>query len=343
MLVLGIETSCDESSASLLDEEFRALSNVVASQVDLHKAYGGVVPEIAARAHVEAIGIVITEALAAADERPGLIAVTAGPGLAGSLIVGMSAAKAMAWAWDVPLVAVNHLEAHAYAPLLEGSLPAHPFLVLVVSGGHTLLAEARAPDDLRILGQTLDDAVGEAYDKVAKFLGLPYPGGPVIDALAREGDPKAVAFPRAMMRSGDLDFSLSGLKTAVIRYVGKAGEEGGALPRVEDLAASFQAAALEPLVRKSVAAALQLGLSDLVIGGGVACNSSLRQQLERACDSEGINLVCTSPALCTDNAAMVAASGLLLFRAGHHSGLDADIYPNLRLGQPMPGDLRPPC
>jgi len=337
MLVLGIETSCDESAASLVADGTTTLSSVVASQIDLHSAYGGVVPEIAARAHVKAIAPVISEALAVSDERPGVVAVTAGPGLVGSLIVGVSAAKALAWSWGVPLVAVNHLEAHVYAPVLEGLLPEHPFLALVVSGGHTLLAEVRGPDDIEIIGQTLDDAVGEAYDKVAKFLGLGYPGGPVIDSLSRQGNPRAVAFPRAMLASGDYNFSLSGLKTAVIRYVAKLEAEGAEPPPASDIAASFQAAALDVLVKKTVAAALDRGLSNVVAGGGVACNTALRDQLARECDRKGITLAYTSPALCTDNAAMVAAIGTVKYEAGHTSGLDADVYPNLRLGEPMPG------
>lgn len=345
MLALGIETSCDESSAALVSLDggtFLTLSNVVASQVDLHRAYGGVVPEIAARAHVESVAPVIEEALRASGTGPDLVAVTCGPGLAGSLIVGMSAAKALAWSWDVPLTAVNHVEAHAFAPLLTDALPAYPFLALVASGGHTLLAEVAAPDEMRIVGQTLDDAAGEAFDKVSKFLGLGYPGGPVIDSLAKRGDARAVEFPRAMMGSGDYNFSYSGLKTAVIRYVSKAREGGGAVPSDADLAASFQAAALEPIVKKTVAAAVSLGLSNVVMGGGVACNSALRDWLESECDRHGVNLVASPGALCTDNAAVVAALGIARFRLGHSSGLEADVFPSLRLGQPVPGDAKAP-
>jgi N6-L-threonylcarbamoyladenine synthase len=337
VLVLGIETSCDESAAALVRDGVEVVTNVVSSQIDLHKAYGGVVPEIAARAHVESIAPVIAEALSGTDERPGLVAVTAGPGLVGSLVVGVSAAKALTWAWSVPLIAVNHLEAHIYAPVLEGLLPEHPFLALVVSGGHTVLAEVRGPDDIEIIGQTLDDAVGEAYDKVAKFLGLGYPGGPVIDALAREGNPRAVAFPRAMLGSGDYNFSLSGLKTAVIRYVAKIEAAGGEPPPARDIAASFQAAALEVLVKKTVAAARERGLSSVVVGGGVACNTALREWLARECDEEGIELALTHGGLCTDNAAMVAAIGFMKHEAGHVWGLDTDVYPNLRLGEQIPG------
>lgn len=336
MIVLGIETSCDESAAALVDDGRRVLSSVVASQVDLHSVYGGVVPEVAARAHVESIVPVITEALGASSERPDAVAATAGPGLVGSLVVGLSCAKALAWSWGVPFVAVNHLEAHAFAPALEGSLPDMPFLALVVSGGHTILAEVRALDDIEVLGQTQDDAVGEAYDKVAKFLGLGYPGGPVIDRLAATGNARAVDFPRAMMHSGDYNFSLSGLKTAVIRYMARLEAETGGTPPVEDIAASFQAAVLDVLVKKTVRAALDRGLADVVIGGGVACNSGLRRDLAGACEREGLTLVSSSAGLCTDNAAMVAAAGYMHLRAGDASGLDADVYPNLKLGEPMP-------
>lgn len=329
MLVLGIETSCDETSASLVRDGRVLLSNVVASQVEIHTDYGGVVPEIAARAHVEALVPVLLEALRATDERPDLVAVTAGPGLVGSLVVGVSAAKALAWSWGIPVVAVNHVEAHAFAPALEGGLPGFPFLALVVSGGHTLLAEVAGTSEMEVVGQTLDDALGEAYDKVSKFLGLGYPGGPVIDRLSEAGDPRAVDFPRAMLNSGDFNFSLSGLKTAVTRYVTNAGADRRP---VEDIAASFQAAALEVVVRKTVDAALDRGLRDVVAGGGVACNRMLRRWLAEACDSEGLNLVLPSPELCTDNAAMIAALGHRRFEDGHRSGLDQDVYPNLAPG-----------
>lgn len=330
MLVLGIETSCDETSAALVTSRDEVLSNVVASQVRLHAGYGGVVPELAARAHVESVVPVLEEALAAG--RPDLVAVTVGPGLVGSLVVGVTVAKGLAWSWGIPVVGVNHLEAHVFAPALEGNLPEFPFLALVVSGGHTLLAEVRGVEEMELLGSTVDDALGEAYDKVAKFLGLEYPGGPVIDRLSRSGNPAAVRFPRPMANSGDLNFSLSGLKTAVIRHV-------KAAPRplaVEDIVASFQAAALEVVVKKTVSAALDRGLREIVVGGGVACNSALRSMLARACDHEGIRLACPSPVLCTDNAAMVAALGRRLFEKGRRSGLAQDVFPNLSLGRPAP-------
>jgi N6-L-threonylcarbamoyladenine synthase len=339
VLVLGIETSCDESSAALVGDGSDVLSNVVASQVDLHRAYGGVVPEIAARAHVESIIPVLSEALgplAGGPAKPDLVAVTVGPGLVGSLIVGISAAKALSWAWEVPFVAVNHLEAHAVAHLLEGGRLDFPFLALVVSGGHTLLAEVKAIDRMRIVGETLDDALGEAYDKVSKYLGLGYPGGPVIDALSRSGDAAAVRFPRPMMKSGDYNFSLSGLKTAVIRYVQKRSASGAAASDA-DIAASFQAAALEVVVAKTVDAALELDLDRVLAGGGVACNTALRDMLTRACLENGLELFIPDPALCTDNAAMVAALGFCRYAAGYEAGLDMDVYPNLRLGADIPG------
>lgn len=339
MIVLGIETSCDESSASLVRDGTQMLSNIVASQVDLHARYGGVVPEIAARAHVEAMAPVVEEALRPLGGKPDAVAVTAGPGLVGSLIVGVCAAKALAWAWDVPLVAVNHVEAHAFAPLLEGMPLEYPFLALLVSGGHTLLARVESFESIEVIGQTLDDALGEAYDKVAKFLGLGYPGGPVIDRLSKEGNERAVRFPRAMMGSGDHNFSMSGLKTAVIRHI-EADAAQGKRHTDADLSASFQAAALEVVVTKTVNAALELGLSRVVAGGGVACNSELRSRLERECEENGLGLTLASPGLCTDNAAMVAALGYLRYKGGYRSGLDLDVYPKLSPGQPIPGETK---
>ncbi|MBN2168805.1 MAG: tRNA (adenosine(37)-N6)-threonylcarbamoyltransferase complex transferase subunit TsaD [Actinobacteria bacterium] len=335
MLVLGIETSCDECSAALVKDGRELLSNVVSSQIDLHRDYGGVVPEIAARAHVESIVPVVEDALQAADSLPELISVTVGPGLVGSLLVGVAAAKALSWSWKVPFVGVNHLEAHAFAPLLEGELPEFPFLALVVSGGHTLIAEIRDFCDMTILGETQDDALGEAFDKVSKYLGLGYPGGPIIEEISRSGDSSAVNLPRPMAGSGDYNFSYSGLKTAVIRAVMKARDDGAEYA-TEDIAASFQVAALEVIVKKTVGAAIEYGHDSIVIGGGVACNSLLRELLEAECAGKGIELVTTPPVLCTDNGAMVAALGYFHFRRGCTTGLETDVYPNLRLGSPVP-------
>ena len=341
MMVLGIETSCDETSAALVVDGRHPLSNVVSSQVELHRPHGGVVPEIAARAHLENLVPVVVEALS--GHRPDLIAVTVGPGLVGSLVVGVSAAKAMAWAWEVPLVGVNHLHAHIFAPVLEGALPDFPFLALVVSGGHTLLAEVRSVIDMELLGETRDDALGEAYDKVSVFLGLGYPGGPAIDEIAGKGDRRLISLPRPMISSGDFNFSLSGLKTAVIREVtGSKRVSGKKVPGprtgldVRDVAASFQAAALEVVVRKTVRAALDRGLSRVVIGGGVACNRALRRDLRSECERLGLSPVFPSPSLCTDNAAMVAALGYYRYLAGHRAGLGIDVYPNLGFSENMP-------
>lgn len=339
MLVLGIETSCDESAAALVEDGGRVISNVVASQVDLHREYGGVVPEIAARAHVEQIIPVLEKAIGKA--RPELVAVTVGPGLVSSLLVGVSVAKGISWSLGVPMVAVNHVEAHAYAPVCEGRLPRYPFLALVVSGGHTLLAEIRGLDEIEIMGQTLDDALGEAYDKVARHLGLGYPGGPVIDELSAGGNPAACRFPRPMMGSGDYNFSFSGLKTAVIRFTAESGGKSVRTP-VRDIAASFQAAALEVVVRKTVRAARERGLVEVVIGGGVASNRELRLMLGDACEDEGLELICPSPELCTDNAAMVAALGYTRYAAGYRAGLDTDVYPDLKPGT-VPGVVAPGC
>lgn len=331
MLVLGIETSCDECSASLVDENARVITNIVSSQVKLHEKYGGIVPEIAARAHVETVIPVISSALCD-GYMPDLVSVTAGPGLVGSLLVGVSAAKALAWGFGIPLVAVNHVEAHAISPVCEGNLPDFPYLALVISGGHTELLFFHSVDEIEIIGQTVDDAAGEAYDKVAKFLGLGYPGGPIIDKLSEQGDSAAIDFPRAMMSSLDYNFSFSGLKTAVIRYVERSKMEGD-MPRVEDIVSSFQAAALEVVVSKTVRAALKTGVRAVVAGGGVACNRTLRRMLLSQCERNGIEMIVSSPQYCTDNGAMVAALGLMRYEKGYRSGLDLDVYPSLRVGK----------
>jgi len=330
MIVLGIETSCDECAASCVKDGRAIISNVVSSQVELHKKYGGVVPEIAARAHVEAIIPVVDSAITGI--KPDAVAVTVGPGLVGSLLVGVSAAKALAWGWGVPLIPVNHIEAHILAPACEGNLPPFPFIALVVSGGHTLLALVRDSDQMEIIGSTCDDALGEAYDKVAKFLGLGYPGGPVIEKVSEEGDANAIPFPRAMMKSPDYNFSFSGLKTAVIRFVEKNGLLGNR-EAVKDVAASFQMAALEVVVSKTVRAAMEFRLNSVVVGGGVACNRTLRSLLLKDCERAGLRVVFASPMLCTDNAAMVAAAGYMRFLKGYRAGFDLDVYPSLKVGE----------
>lgn len=306
--ILGIETSCDETAVAVVEGGRTVLSSVVSSQVDLHARFGGVVPELAGRAHLDLLNPVVEEALVRAGRSPSNprirgVAVTYGPGLVGSLLVGLSAAKALAIAWDVPLVAVNHLEAHLFAPLIEMEHPEFPLVVLLVSGGHTLLIEMRGPGSYRLLGQTLDDAAGEAFDKVARFLGLGYPGGPAIDVVAREGSPSTYRFPRSMLNEGN-DFSFSGLKTSVIRAV-----ERDPTMATADVAASFQEAVVEVLVTKAMRAAKALGAKAVCIGGGVAANSLLRERVGKACSSASIGAYLPSPAMCTDNAAMVAAAG----------------------------------
>jgi N6-L-threonylcarbamoyladenine synthase len=327
-LVLGIETSCDETAAALVLGGNDIASSVVSSQIDLHAAFGGVVPEIASRAHLDLINPVIARAIveAGVDERRiDAVACTVGPGLIGALLVGVSAAKALALAWDVPFVGVNHLEAHLYAALLEDPDTELPIVVLLVSGGHTMLVEMIAPGEYRLLGQTIDDAAGEAFDKVARFLGLGYPGGPAIESLARRGDPTAIAFPRAMRDQG-LDFSFSGLKTSVMYHVRKHPDADTA-----DIAASFQAAVVDVLVHKTRRAAAEVGARGIALGGGVAANGALREAVLAACAADGIRGYVPSPAMCTDNAAMIAACGWHRLRLDGPTPLDAGAVPNLKL------------
>ncbi len=322
MNVLGIETSCDETAAAVVDDERVVRSSIVSSQIDLHARYGGVVPEIAGRAHLELLMPVVAEAMSGAGlERPDAVAATYGPGLIGSLLVGLSAAKALAMSWDVPFVGVNHLEGHLFAPVIEEPALEWPLVVLLVSGGHTLLVQATAPGRYRLLGQTLDDAAGEAFDKVARFLGLGYPGGPAIDRAAKEGDPRAFRFPRAMADEG-FDFSFSGLKTAVVRTVER--DPGASTP---DIAASFQDAVVDVLVTKAARAVADVGARSFCLGGGVAANSLLRLRAPEV----GVPTYVPSMAMCTDNAAMVAAAGA--FRLAHDgpSPLSLSADPNLSL------------
>jgi len=327
-LVLGIETSCDETAAAVVDHGTEVRSSVVSSQIDLHAEFGGVVPEIASRSHVELLTPVVADALVEAGvEGPdvGAVAATVGPGLVGALLVGVSAAKALALVWDVPFVGVNHLEAHLYAALLEEPDIELPLVFLLVSGGHTLLVAMEGHGAYRILGSTVDDAAGEAFDKVARHLGLGYPGGPVIDRLAEEGDPRAIPFPRAM--PGDnLDFSFSGLKTAVVNHVRQHPDV-----RVEDVAASFQEAVVDVLVAKARRAADQVGAKGMALGGGVAANSRLREAFLAAAVEDGRPGYVPSRAMCTDNAAMVASCGWYRLQADGPSPLDVGADPGLRL------------
>jgi N6-L-threonylcarbamoyladenine synthase len=329
-LVLGIETSCDETAAALVMGGNDVVSSVVSSQVEIHADFGGVVPEIASRAHVEALNPVIARAIVEAgidETRIDAIACTHGPGLIGALLVGVSAAKALALAWDVPYVGVNHLEAHLYSAFLEDPTLEFPLVVLLVSGGHTMLVEMQDHGRYRLLGQTIDDAAGEAFDKVARFLDLGYPGGPAIDRTAMHGDPDAIRFPRALTDDPDnLDFSFSGLKTAVVNYVRKHPDVASA-----DVAASFQLAVVDVLVTKARRAARAVDAKGIVLGGGVAANSLLREELLGACAADGVRGFLPSRAMCTDNAAMIAAAGWYRLRSDGPSDLSGGALPNLKL------------
>jgi len=325
--ILGIETSCDETAAAVVSAGRDVASSVVSSQVDLHARFGGVVPEVASRAHVELITPVIAEALVEAGvELTDLDAVAAchGPGLAGALLVGVAAAKALALAAGLPYVGVNHLEAHLQAAWLEDPELQPPLAVLIVSGGHTMTVVVEARGRYRLVGQTVDDAAGEAFDKVARHLGLGYPGGPVIDRLARDGDPAAVRFPRAM--PGEADFSFAGLKTAVVNHTRRVLDTS-----VADVAASFQEAVVDQLVDKLVAAADAAGAPVLALGGGVAANSRLRAKVAEAAAASGRTAFLPPPALCTDNGAMIAATAWWRLQADGPTPLDAGADPNLRL------------
>jgi N6-L-threonylcarbamoyladenine synthase len=333
MKVLGIETSCDETAAAVVEDGLKVLSNVISSQHDIHARFGGVVPELASRAHVERLNPIIDEALdqAGATWREiDALAVTRGPGLAGALLVGMATAKAIALALKLPLVAVNHLEGHVYANFLEHGPPQPPYVCLIVSGGHTLLVHIPEEHRYEVLGQTLDDAAGEAFDKVARFLELGFPGGPQLDRLARKGNPDAVRFPRAMAGSGDYDFSLSGLKTAVIRHVRSERAAGGGIP-LEDLAASFEEAVVDVQVQKTMAAAAEKGVRTVLMGGGVVANTRLRERMSEEAQRRGLRLLYPSRELCTDNAAMIASAGHFRMARGEISSLDVSVDPSLPL------------
>ncbi|WP_456432203.1 tRNA (adenosine(37)-N6)-threonylcarbamoyltransferase complex transferase subunit TsaD [Thermosulfuriphilus sp.] len=327
MLILAIESSCDETAAAVVEDGRRALSSVVASQTDLHGPFGGVVPELASRRHLEMIVPVVTEALKEASVSISdldALAVTQGPGLVGALVVGLSFAKAAAMAANLPLVGVDHLHAHLLAIFLEGS-PTFPFVALVVSGGHTSLYFVENFLIYRLIGQTRDDAAGEAFDKVAKLLGLGYPGGPVISSRAQGGNPEAIPFPRARVNGAPFDFSFSGLKTAVVQYVREKQTSGQPLA-IDDICASFEAAVVDVLVERAILAAKKTGVKTIVLAGGVAANPRLRTSLKEAGQREALAVFIPGPHLCTDNAAMVGVAGYYLLKAGHLLDFEADVY-----------------
>ena len=327
-LILGIETSCDETAAALVMGGTDVVSSVVSTQIDLHAQYGGVVPEIASRAHLDMLNPIVARAIveAGVDERRiDAVACTVGPGLIGALLVGVSAAKAFALAWDVPFIGVNHHEAHLYSAFLEDPSLQFPLVVLLVSGGHTMIIEMRDHGQYRLIGRTIDDAAGEAFDKVARFLGLGYPGGPAIDREARQGDPASIAFPRAMLHEG-YDVSFSGLKTAVMNHVRKHPDVSSV-----DVAASFQAAVVDVLVAKTRRAAGDVGAKGLVLAGGVAANSLLRERVLQACIDDGMQAFLPSREMCTDNAAMIASAGWFRLRSDGPTSLAVGAFPNLRL------------
>ncbi len=335
VLILGIETSCDETAAAVVKDGREVLSNIIYSQIDLHTLYGGVVPEIASRKHIEKINQVIEKALETAGvslSALSAIAVTYGPGLVGALLVGVAEAKAISFAAKLPLVGVHHIEGHICANYIEHPDLTPPFMSLVVSGGHTHLVNVLDYGKYEILGRTRDDAAGEAFDKVARAIGLGYPGGPKIDRAAKEGNPDAVRFPRAKVEDAAYDFSFSGLKSAVLNYLNTAKMQGQEI-NTADVAASFQKAVTDVLVEHTISAVKKRGEKRVALAGGVASNSALRAAMQEACQKEGITLYCPSPVYCTDNAAMIAAAGYYEYINGVRSGLSLNAVPNLKLGE----------
>ena len=335
VLILAIESSCDETAAAVVKNGRSVLSNIISSQIDLHTLYGGVVPEIASRKHIEKINQVIEEALKEAGvtlKDIDAIAVTYGPGLVGALLVGVAEAKAISFATGIPLIGVHHIEGHICANYIEHEDLTPPFMSLVVSGGHTHLVNVEDYGVYKILGRTRDDAAGEAFDKVARAIGLGYPGGPKIDKVSKEGNAEAIDFPRPAVRDGEYDFSFSGLKSAVLNYLNSAKMAGQEIVTA-DVAASFQKAVTDVLVEHSMNAVRKYGAKKFAIAGGVASNSSLRAQMKAACEKEGIEFYHPSPIFCTDNAAMIGVAGYYEYLAGNFADLSLNAIPNLRLGE----------
>ena len=333
--ILAVETSCDETAAAVVENGREALSNVISSQIALHTLYGGVVPEIASRKHIEKINQVMAEALLQAGKKLSdmdAIAVTYGPGLVGALLVGVSAAKAVSFASGIPLIGVHHIEGHISANYIENKELEPPFVCLVVSGGHSHLVVVKDYGEYEILGRTRDDAAGEAFDKVARAIGLGYPGGPKIDKVSKEGNPDAIAFPRAKVGDSDYDFSFSGLKSAVLNYLNSCEMKGESFCQA-DVAASFQKAVVDVLTEHSMHAVESCGIKKFAIAGGVASNSALRESLAKACEERGVAFYHPSPILCTDNAAMIGAAGYYEYVKGVRHGYDLNAVPNLKLGE----------
>ena len=335
VLILAIESSCDETAAAVVKNGRTVLSNIISSQIDLHTLYGGVVPEIASRKHMEQVNQVTQQALKEADvtlDDITAVAVTYGPGLVGALLVGVAFAKSLAFAADKPLVGVHHIEGHISANYVENKELEPPFVALVVSGGHTHLVKVNDYGEYEIVGRTRDDAAGEAFDKVARAIGLGYPGGPKIDKLAKEGNPDAIEFPRAHVDDAPYDFSFSGIKSAVLNYINSANMQGKEINRA-DVAASFQKAVVDALVSRAVRLAKECGMDKLAIAGGVASNSALRAAIQEECTKNNIRFYSPSPILCTDNAAMIGAAAYYEYIKGVRHGYDLNAVPNLKLGE----------
>ena len=335
VLILAIESSCDETAASVVKNGRTILSNVISSQIELHKLYGGVVPEIASRKHIEKINQVIEEALDQAGvtlDDLDAIGVTYGPGLVGALLVGVAEAKAISYAKKLPLVGVHHIEGHVSANYIEHLDLEPPFMCLIVSGGHTHLVIVKDYGEFEILGRTRDDAAGEAFDKVARAIGLGYPGGPKIDKLSKEGNADAIVFPKAKLENGPYDFSFSGVKSAVLNHINRCKMQGESICEA-DIAASFQKAVVDTLTEKAVKAAKEYKMDKLAIAGGVASNGSLRHAMQEACERQGIQFYYPSPIFCTDNAAMIGVAAYYEYQKGVRHGLDLNAVPNLKLGE----------